>query len=239
MASRTGLFTGLRAFPSAPLSLKQTFHQECTFTGVTREETRQIPQSKRQHTLKQSCSLTQHPRHFPLVKRDNQHSGRLKRLSRTMTAPISGRKAEGEGIWFQTKPLRQAPINTHPRSHVGGSFSRIIGELGALSTSRKLFNFAGGDCTPRDLVGSWKCHPQRSRFWGPVSVCGDGVNRAQTGSHVPVDAHLVSPSPRQGCTPAIHSPVLLVHWCPVPTLIVSYTRRVRLAASSSRIPPFH
>lgn len=88
---------------------------------------------------KPELRLMQHPRLFLSVKRDNQHSGRLKRLSRMMTAPISGRKAEGEGIWFQTKPLRQAPINTHPRSHVGGSFFKIIGVLGALFTSRKAF----------------------------------------------------------------------------------------------------
>lgn len=61
------------------------------------EQTRQILKTERGHTLKQSNGLVQHPRDFLLKKRDNQLSGRLKRLSGMMTAPISVEKGRGRG----------------------------------------------------------------------------------------------------------------------------------------------
>lgn len=63
------------------------------------EQTRQILKTERERTLKQSNGLVQHPRDFffLLKKRDNRHSGRLKRLSSMMTAPISVEKGRGRG----------------------------------------------------------------------------------------------------------------------------------------------
>lgn len=131
-----------------------------------------------------------------------------------MTAPILGRKAEGEGIWFQTKPLRQVPISTHPRSHVGGSFFKIIEEFGALFISRKALKLCWWWLHPQGPCGKLEMSPLKKQ------ILGMGCTEPRQWSHVPVDAHLMNPSPRQGSTPAMHSPVLLVPRCPVP-----YTRQ--------------
>lgn len=131
---------------------------------------------------------------------------------------------------------------------MGGSFFKIIGQLGALFTFRKAFSLCCWWLHPQGPHGMLVVSPLKKWVLGTTSVCmcRDGVCRAQTGVPCPHRYPPDEPTPQTGShtyktQPSTATPLVS---CPPPRVHVvqggqTDAASLPVAASSSTTSPFH